>query len=511
MSDGKKKLVRSDKQTVNTDNETTMFIPGGGQPQQAQQYGAPQGQQPYYGQPQQAQQYGAPQGQQPYYGQPQQPQYGAPQGQQPYYGQPQYGAQQGQQPYYGQPQQPQYGAPQGQQPYYGQPQQVQYSAPQQPYYGQPQPQQRRTQQSSSSSGKKKKQQSSRPKQERRTVSEPVAAAAAPSRHRGLPVPKFIKRFITTLILLALLLFGCYSCASFMVIKRLDHQTVGSRVRTKGAMNASYVSSILLIGTDGRLTGEPSRSDTMILMSINSKTKEVVLTSFMRDCYVNIPGYGYNKLNSAYVSGGAGLLMDTIESNFNVKVDDYVCVNFVSFANIVDAVGGLDLSVSDAEAGEINTILQAEVNGLMGDDTNDSLLSGGGKLHLNGKQVLSYARIRYIGNADFERTSRQREVLTLLAKKLRSFKPSVITGVVKNVVPNVGTNMSDMDMYTMSLKLPFILKYDFRQVQIPAEGTYWEVWDDNAGSALGVDFDANQAVIKDNVFTKEKTAAEEAEE
>ena len=103
------------------------------------------------------------------------------------------------------------------------------------------------------------------------------------------------------------------------------------------------------------------------------------------------------------------------------------------------------------------------------------------------------------------------MLTLLAKKLRSFKPSVITGVVKNVVPNVGTNMSDMDMYTMSLKLPFILKYDFRQVQIPAEGTYWEVWDDNAGSALGVDFDANQAVIKDNVFTKEKTAAEEAEE
>ena len=431
MSDGKKKLVRSDKQTVNTDNETTMFIPGGGQPQQ-----------------------------------------------------------------------PQYGATQGQQPYYGQPQQPQYGASQQPYYGQPQQQQRRPQQKAAPS--KKKQQSSRPaKEQRRPAPEP-----APKKKRGLPVPKFIKRLIVFLLTIVLLLFGCYSCMSVMVIKRLDHQETGSRIRTKGALNASYVTSVLLIGTDGRLTGEPSRSDTMILASINNRTKEVVLTSFMRDCYVNIPGYGYNKLNSAYVSGGAALLMDTIESNFNVKIDDYVCVNFVSFANIVDAVGGLDLSVSDAEAGEINTILQAEVNGLMGDDTNDSLLSGGGKLHLNGKQVLSYARIRYIGNADFERTSRQREVLTMLAKKVRSFRPSMVTGVVKNVVPNVGTNMSTMAMYTLSLKLPFILKYDFRQVQVPAEGTYWEVWDDNAGSALGFDAEANQKVIEDNVFAKEKAAETE---
>ena len=428
MSDGRKKLVRSDKQTKNTDNETTMYIPGGGQ-----QY-APQGQ--------------------------------------PGYGQPQQYASQGQ-PVYGQPQQY---APQGQ-PVYSQ----------RPAQSQPRPQQQRTKQ---------------PK----PVKKKTAAESSPKKHRKLPVPRLVKRIIAILITLVLLLFGMYSCTSLMIIKRLDHQNTGSRLRTSGVLSEPYVTSILLIGTDGRLTGEPSRSDTMILMSVNSRTKETILTSFMRDCNVNIPGYGWDKLNSAYVYGGASLLMDTIESNFRVKIDDYVCVNFISFANIVDAVGGLDLDVSDAEAGEINTILQAEVNELMGDDTNDDLLSGGGKLHLNGKQVLSFARIRYIGNADFERTSRQRLVLTKLAKKVCSFRPSMITGVMKKVVPNVGTNMDDMQMYLLSLRLPVILKYDMRQIQIPAEGTYWSEWN-NSGDALGLDFDANHNIIEENVFAKEKTVQE----
>lgn len=196
---------------------------------------------------------------------------------------------------------------------------------------------------------------------------------------------------------------------------------------------------------------------------------------MRDCYVNIPNYGMDKLNAAYSYGGAELLMDTIESNFMIEIDDYVTVNFISFAGIIDAVGGIDIDVSDEEAQAINDILFSEVNQLMGDDQWADFLEGGGKLHLNGKQALSYARIRYVGNSDFERTSRQREVITKIIPKI--VNPAVINRIAKNVIPKVNTNMSSLGMYILSLRLPFAVRYDVKQIQIPADGTFYpeDVW------------------------------------
>ncbi|MDE5936370.1 MAG: LCP family protein, partial [Ruminococcus sp.] len=257
-----------------------------------------------------------------------------------------------------------------------------------------------------------------------------------------------------------------------MIKKINYSETGIRSRTTGALSANYVKSVLLIGTDGRNESEQGRSDTMILLSLNSKSKTVNLTSFMRDCYVEIPDYGWDKLNAAYSYGGAELLMDTIEHNFGIKIDDYVSVNFISFANIIDSVGGIKIDVSDAEAQEINTILQAEVNSIMGDDTLSDLLSGGGKdILLNGKQALSYARIRYVGNADFERTERQRKVMELVMNKIKSFSPSSLSNISKSVMPNVSTNIPSMDMYTLSLRVPFLIGYETQQLQIPADNTY----------------------------------------
>lgn len=286
-----------------------------------------------------------------------------------------------------------------------------------------------------------------------------------------------------------------------MIKKINYSETGSRSRTNGALSANYVTSVLLIGTDGRSVSERGRSDTMILLSLNSKSKTVNLTSFMRDCYVEIPDYGWDKLNSAYSYGGAELLMDTIEHNFGIKIDDYVSVNFISFANIIDSVGGIKIDVSDAEAQEINTILQAEVNSIMGDDTFSDLLSGGGKdILLNGKQALSYARIRYVGNADFERTERQRKVMELVMNKVKSFSPSSLSNISKSVMPNVSTNMPTMDMYTLSLRVPLLVGYETQQLQIPADNTYYGEYT-ASGDALIVDFDANYDIIKQNVFSK----------
>lgn len=321
------------------------------------------------------------------------------------------------------------------------------------------------------------------------------------RHKSL-FGKVMKRIVLSLFTILVLLFGIYSCTAFSIIGNINKQNDGNRLRTGNALSRSYVRNVLIIGTDGRSPDEQGRSDSMILLSLNSRSNKIILTSFMRDCYVNISGYGMDKLNASYSYGGAELLMDTIESNFMIKIDDYITVNFISFAGIIDAVGGIDIDVSDDEAQEINNILFSEVNGLMGDDQWADFLDGGGKLHLNGKQALSYARIRYVGNSDFERTSRQREVITKIIPK--AVNPVAIGRISKNVIPKVSTNMSSVEMYLLSLRLPFAVRYDVSQIQIPAENTFYpeDVWtaDGDIQNVLQVDFSANQNVLMDEIFS-----------
>ncbi len=326
------------------------------------------------------------------------------------------------------------------------------------------------------------------------------------KHKSI-LGKVIRRIIFSLLTLFLLLFGIYSCTALSLIKKVNKEETDTRYHTAGAMEESYVHSVLIIGTDGRTLDDRGRSDTMILLSLNTKTDELIMTSFMRDCYVDIPNNGWDKLNAAYVYGGPSLLMDTIEKNFNVRIDDYVTINFNSFASIIDAVGGVDIDVSDEEASAVNDVLISEVNELMGDDRMDDLLTSGGKLHLNGKQALSYARIRYVnGGNDFERTQRQRTIVTAVINKAKSFKPSMLSDVASNVIPQVSTNMSTFDMYVYSIRLPFAVRYATKQVRIPAENTY------SYGSAylygaeqsvLEVNFAANEQIIQDEVFSDKK--------
>jgi len=310
---------------------------------------------------------------------------------------------------------------------------------------------------------------------------------------------FLFKILITLVILFAVLFGAYSCTALSLINKMNYKESTPHKHSASALSSGNVTSILLIGTDGRTTDERGRSDTMILLSLNSKTDKITLTSFMRDCYVDVPGYGMDKLTHAYSYGGAELLMETIENNFSVRIDDYVSVNFTSFASIVDAVDGVEIEISDAEAQEINNILRNEVNELMGDSADADMLSGGGKIHLNGKQALAYARIRYIGNADFERTERQRTVISRIADKLKSFKPSMITDIANNAIPQVTTNMETSQLYLLSLRLPFVIGYDIQQLQIPAEGTYSGDNVSGAGSVLRVDFDKNYDILRETVF------------
>lgn len=385
-----------------------------------------------------------------------------------------------QQPY-GSSQYPPQGDPYYDQPYYGDP----YGR--QPYYGDPRGERPRRRKHYDEQPPRRRPDQPRPKKKKK------------KKKRGGGISRFLTRLLLILLILFLILFGIYSCTALSLIKKMNHVETGSRTRNGSALSDSSVTNVLLIGTDGRTENESGRSDTMMLLSMNSSSDTITLTSFMRDCYVEIPNYGWDKLNASYSYGGADLVMDTIEHNFGVRIDNYVSVNFVSFANIVDAVGGIDVDISDAEAQEINTILQAEVNEIMGDDVLDDLLSGGGsEIHLNGKQALSYARIRYIGNADFERTERQRRVIELVMDKVTGFSPSAMMNISTSVLPSVDTNMSTAQLYLLSLRAPLMLGDDRQQIQIPSDGTYYGD-NINGSSVLVVDFDSNYDIIKNNIY------------
>ena len=312
---------------------------------------------------------------------------------------------------------------------------------------------------------------------------------------------FLGRLFRVLLTIVVAVFLLYSAVAMIGILGMNRVSTGDRGVTSGSMDAAYVKSVLVIGTDTRDPNEErGRSDSMILVSMNSRTDQIYMTSFMRDAYVDIPGYGSDKLNAAYSYGGPELLMDTLEENFDVHIDDYVMITFAACAAMIDAVGGVELEISDREAEAVNEILISEVNEIMGDDREDDLLDGGGKLTLDGKQALSYSRIRYVGNADFERTERQRTVMSQVMSKVKG-NPFRLLPVCMGALPKMTTNMSVLGLYGYALTTPFKLAtYDMQQQRVPADGTFQGA-DVGGQSVLEIDLDAAKQQLQSTVFAE----------
>ena len=312
---------------------------------------------------------------------------------------------------------------------------------------------------------------------------------------------FLGRLFRVLLTIVVAVFLLYSAVAMIGILGMNRVSTGDRGVTSGSMDAAYVKSVLVIGTDTRDPNEErGRSDSMILVSMNSRTDQIYMTSFMRDAYVDIPGYGSDKLNAAYSYGGPELLMDTLEENFDVHIDDYVMITFAACAAMIDAVGGVELEISDREAEAVNEILISEVNEIMGDDREDDLLDGGGKLTLDGKQALSYSRIRYVGNADFERTERQRTVMSQVISKVKG-NPFRLLPVCMGALPKMTTNMSVPGLYGYALTTPFKLAtYDMQQQRVPADGTFQGA-DVGGQSVLEIDLDAAKQQLQSTVFAE----------
>lgn len=200
-----------------------------------------------------------------------------------------------------------------------------------------------------------------------------------------------------------------------------------------------VFNLLLIGVDTDRAGITGRSDTMTLAVLNTRDKTVRLVSFLRDLYVRIPGKGYNRLNAAYAYGGPDLLVKTIRENFGVFIEGYLAVDFSLMVNLVDAIGGIGISVSPEERKALNGILEY-YNYLRGDDERQGRLESAGFVNLTGLQAMSYARIRKI-DSDFGRVERQQKTLAAIYSKLQSMDNRLIVGIIFRFAGCVKTDIT----------------------------------------------------------------------
>lgn len=256
--------------------------------------------------------------------------------------------------------------------------------------------------------------------------------------------------------------------------------------------------VLLIGTDNRADVSGSRSDSMILISINKKTSRIIMTSFMRDIYLSIPGHGNNRLNAAYAYGGADLLMKTIRQNFKIGVNQYVQVDFDSFIDIIDKLGGVQIDVSDAELPILNGYVE-EINELKGLPEDDGiLLQPGSGLTLTGKQALGYSRIRYVGNGDYQRTERQRTVMMQMSSKLKDQNIIQLNSILNRLLPDLTTNLSKGETFSLLLSVPAYEKYSVIQDRIPIDGSQTDMIIRHM-DVLGIDLNENIAELQAKIY------------
>ncbi len=211
-----------------------------------------------------------------------------------------------------------------------------------------------------------------------------------------------------------------------------------QVNASVAENLEEYRTIALFGLDTREDKlSDSRSDCIILVTINNITKDVKLTSVYRDTYLDLDGRGLDKVTHAYFYGDAKLAINTLNKNLDLNIKEFVTVNFETVKTVVDAIGGVNITVTSAEASKIPNI-----------DTE-------GTYNLNGEEALAYSRIRKI-DSDYKRTERMRTVLTAVFEKAKTMSVAKLNSLADIILPHVSTNISQSEIFSL---LPQVVSYN----------------------------------------------------
>lgn len=308
------------------------------------------------------------------------------------------------------------------------------------------------------------------------------------KHRFL---KFVLKSAVAVFAFVSVFIFVFAATSGYTKKDLEPNQYISSLRLK---SSPFVSNILLLGVDGNAESS-SRSDSMILVSVDFAHAKIKLTSFLRDSWVEIPSKGKKaKLNAACSYGGPQLVVDTIEYNFGVDIDHYVMVDFDMFTHIIDSLGGVTVEVTKKEAKFINS-------------TTRQTVESGEKVTLNGEEALVYCRIRKL-DSDYMRTYRQRKVISALINQAKNAGISALIKTMNGVFPLIQTDMSPSEITVLAYKGGIgIAAFDIEQNRVPIDEHM------NPGTKNGqwvevVDIDAASEYLQDYIYTNKIKIEEE---
>lgn len=239
------------------------------------------------------------------------------------------------------------------------------------------------------------------------------------------------------------------------IERIDINTEDLDISTNAEQNLTGYRNIALFGIDSRDNNleRGNRSDCIIIASINNDTKEVKLISVYRDTYVQIDGFGLDKITHAYSYGSAELAISTLNKNLDLNIKEFVTVNFDAVAEAVDALGGIDINIETQEEMKYLNSYIAETSKVTG--ITSEKLTKTGKQTLDGVQAVAYSRIRYTEGGDYKRAERMRTVIQAMVEKLKTKSIGEINNFIDIVLPKVKTNIKTEEILFL---IPDMLNY-----------------------------------------------------
>lgn len=316
-----------------------------------------------------------------------------------------------------------------------------------------------------------------------------------------------KQKITIFSLLAILILIA-SVVGFFIFRFYNHSYEGNtnpaKVNTVDEdikfKEVPGITNILLLSSDARPGEDVSRSDSIMILTIDNINKKLKVTSLMRDMLVKIDGHGEEKLNHAFAYGGPTKTIETIQNNFGIKLHNYVIVDFNAFVKVIDAINGIEVTIKDYELDELNKYI------LDGGGSEEDLLPSPGTYNLNGYQALSYARIRKVGNGEYERTERQRAVLQIALEKVKDMSTVKLVSLLNELFPYVKTNISlgnAMDYGFTALNVGKKCNFEIEQFRVPLDSISKGGIINNKGWVFVIDKVETSKALQEFIFNDNK--------
>ena len=277
---------------------------------------------------------------------------------------------------------------------------------------------------------------------------------------------FVKILLTLLILIVVFVTVVFS-TSYIYLKnklgKIDYVDLKStEITINHGVDESLATyrNIALLGIDARSDtfGTGNRSDCIMILSLNEKTKDVKIASVYRDTYLNIDGHGLDKVTHAYSYGGPKLALNTLNKNLDLNITEFVAINFDTVRVVVDSIGGVEIPIDSQEVKYINGYINS-LNKQFG--TSSANITTPGTYKLDGVQALAYSRIRYTDGGDYKRTERMRDVFMAVFKKAKTMNISELNNLANTILPHVSTNISENEIMGMIPKaISFNIKDSF---------------------------------------------------